>query len=84
MNKTRFWASFHRLQELGKRESGAYRVAWTQEDQEARQTLLSHLRSEGLCGYQDGAASVQICAIAAIGEKKFMMVGWPITRNMRR
>lgn len=58
VNKTRFWASFHRLQELGKRESGAYRVAWTQEDQEARQTLLSHLRSEGLCGYQDGAGNV--------------------------
>jgi hypothetical protein len=40
VNKTRFWASFHRLQELGKRESGAYRVAWTQEDQEARQTSV--------------------------------------------
>ncbi|WP_081700343.1 Zn-dependent hydrolase [Sulfobacillus thermosulfidooxidans] len=58
MNTTRFWANFRHLQTIGKRKDGAYRVAWTEEDQMARQSLLDLLHREGLHAYQDGAGNI--------------------------
>ncbi len=41
----------------GKRK-GAYRVAWTEEDQAARQALLHLLYQEGLHAYQGDAGNI--------------------------